>query len=205
MENLFSVDGLYLDIIDTNHCQWNQAKHYIHERYAKAFDAQLNDYMPAFMALMKEQEFVSLCGFRGAQSGELFLEQYLDIPADVIVSQQFSTAVKREQLVEFGQLASFNKGLSLVHFFLVAQALVARNYQWCIFTATDPLYAMMKRFGLSLVTIADADPNRILDATSIWGNYYQHQPRIVAGHLVSGLAHLNARLASSRSHAVGER
>ncbi len=204
MHNPLDLKALYLDVIDANHPRWPAAKTYIAQRYELAFDAHLNGYMPAFMALMQNDEFASLCGFRGAEQGPLFLEQYLDDAADVLLTRQFSTAVERHQLVEFGQLASFNKGFSLVHFFLIAQALVRRDYQWCIFTATDPLYAMMKRFGLSLVTIADADPSRIPDASKIWGTYYQHQPRIVAGNLVTGLRDLTLRLTQSHCKVVGE-
>ncbi len=204
MNNRLNLNALYLEVIDAKHAKWPNAKQYISERYQLAFDARLNGYMPAFMALMQGDEFASLCGFRGAEQGTLFLEQYLDDDASTLLSAQFATHVERHQLVEFGQLASFNKGFSLVHFFLIAEALVKRNYQWCIFTATDPLYAMMKRFGLPLQIIADADPNRIPNASEIWGTYYQHQPRIVAGNLIQGLARLSKLMPDNYSQAMGD-
>ncbi|CSC33336.1 thermostable hemolysin [Vibrio cholerae] len=49
----------------------------------------------------------------------------------------------------------------------------------------------MRRFGLQPTLIAQASPARIPNASQIWGTYYQHRPRILAGNLVHGCTHLN--------------
>jgi hypothetical protein len=38
---------------------------------------------------------------------------------------------------------------------------VEKDYQWFIFAATDPLLAMMARFGIYPTVITEADPSRI--------------------------------------------
>lgn len=199
MRDIFAHHPFELAIIDRNHPRRHDVEHYITQRYALAFDARLNGFMPTFMALMDDDHIKSLCGYRVASDESLFLEQYLDQPADQLLSEVFSHSVDRTRLIEFGQLASFSKGFSSLHFLLMTEKLVAQGYEWCIFTATDPLYAMMCRLGLSPVILTDADPDRIPDAHSIWGNYYHYQPRIVAGNLPGALAHLQA-LFSDRQH-----
>ncbi|EKO3964157.1 delta-VPH [Vibrio fluvialis] len=199
MRDFFQDHALDLAIIDRNHPKRGEVEHYIAQRYSLAFDARLNCFMPTFMALMDKDHIKSLCGYRVASEEALFLEQYLDHPADELLASAFSRPIDRAQLIEFGQLASFSKGFSSLHFLLMTQKLVEQGYEWCIFTATDPLYVMMCRLGLDPTILAEADPTRIPDAHSIWGNYYQYQPRIVAGNLKGALAHLQA-LFSDRKH-----
>lgn len=202
MKDFFQDHQLQLAIVDRNHPDRADVEHYIAQRYSLAFDARLDTFMPTFMALMDNNQIKSLCGYRVAGDEPLFLEQYLDQPADVLLAQVFAKRVDRHQLIEFGQLASFSKGFSSLHFLLMTQKLVEQGYEWCVFTATDPLYAMMSRLGLDTVILAEADPSRIPNAATIWGNYYQYQPRIVAGHLSGALQHLQA-LFAARQHRLG--
>ncbi|WP_165313189.1 thermostable hemolysin [Vibrio ziniensis] len=203
MADYFSSHPFELAIIDRLHPQRSDIENYISQRYSLAFDAHLNTFMPTFMALMEGEDIRSLCGFRIASDEPLFLEQYLDVSADSILSRIYHCSIERNNLIEFGQLASFSKGFSTLHFLLMTQKLVESGYEWCIFTATDPLYAMMSRLGLETTILAEADPLRIPDATYTWGNYYQHQPRIVAGNLKHGLAHLEALFAEKVLRARG--
>ena len=149
--------------------------------------------MPAFMVLTVENEMIASCGFRVAEDEPLFLEQYLDTDADVLVSQTFNTKIKRSQLIEFGQLSSFTRSTSPLHFLLMVETLVSLGYKWCIFTAIGPLHALMKRLGLYPTLIAEANPNNIPNVEHTWGTYYKHQPRIMAGNLQQGLTLLQAR------------
>ncbi|PJC86030.1 delta-VPH [Vibrio sp. HA2012] len=196
MKASIDIKKLNLEVIDRQHPLWEQAVSQIQERYRQAFDARLCSYMPIFTALMQSEHIISLCGYRIAEGETLFLEQYLAKPADVILSETFDTYVLRKSLVEFGQLGSFTKGISYIHFLKMTETLVEQGMEWCIFTATDPLYALMKRLGLSPVVIADADPDKIPHAPEIWGTYYQYQPRVFAGNLKHGLELLSSRLQS---------
>jgi hypothetical protein len=194
---------LKLQIIDKHNPIRNLAEKYISDRYNSAFNAQLNSFMPAYMALMQGEQIKSLCGFRVAQDEPLFLEQYLNQDAQILLSNLYKQNITRANLIEFGQLASFSKGMSAQHFLLMAEILVEKGYQWCIFTATDPLLAMMARFGIHPTVITEADPSRIADASKVWGSYYQYQPRIVAGNLQQGLAHLRALFAHRKQKMMG--
>ncbi len=181
-----------LDIVSPIHPFWHKVIEHVSLRYQEAFFAELKFFMPAYLTLISNDTIISVCGFRIAEEEPLFLEQYLEDEAQNLVSRVFQCDIKRSNLVEFGHLASFAKGKSALHFYLIAQMLVELGFEWCIFTATDPLHAMMARLGLEPHVIAHADPNKVPDAQSTWGSYYDHQPRVLAGNLVKGLERLRA-------------
>jgi hypothetical protein len=178
-----------LVVIDREHPMRDVVEKYVAERYASAFDAQIEVFMPVFLALLQGDQIRSVCGYRHAGRESLFLEQYCDRPVEEMIAEKFSQPVSRASLVEFGQLAAFSKGLSPYHFYLITKHFVALNYQWCICTVTDPLYALMKRLGLNPTFILEAHPDQVKDAHQ-WGSYYRYQPRIVAGNLRHSLAYL---------------
>ncbi len=187
-----SLQGFSLDIVSPDHPLWHNVIEHVSLRYQEAFFADLKLFMPAYLTLIDNDSIISVCGFRIAEQEPLFLEQYLDDEAQNLVSGIFQCDVKRSNLVEFGHLASFAKGMSALHFYLIAEMLVERGFEWCIFTATDPLHAMMARLGLEPQVITHADPNKVPDAQSTWGSYYDHQPRVLAGNLVKGLERLRS-------------
>lgn len=180
-----------LEFVDEHHPLRADVETYVKNRYSVAFDARLQQFMPVFLVLMSGSEVVSACGYRVANQEPLFLEQYLDESAEKAIGRLFETDIDRAQLIEFGQLASFSKGLSAQHFLQMTRHMVAMGYAWCIFTATDPLYAMMRRLGLAPQVIVEADADKVINAHA-WGRYYQYQPRIMAGDLRQGLLHLEA-------------
>lgn len=181
-------------IIDKQHPYRQDVEQYVSTRYKDAFNAKIIEFMPTFMAIYDDQQVLhSVCGFRVASQESLFLEQYLSQPADALMAIAFDQKIDRSKLIEFGQLASFSHGMSPLHFMLMTQKLVDSGFEWCIFTATDPLYVMMCRLGLQLHVLSDANPNVIPDAESTWGTYYHHQPRVSVVNLPLGLKQLTAR------------
>lgn len=179
-----------LDVVYPLHPLWNSVVEHVSLRYQQAFGADLRVFMPGYLTLLDANSIVSVCGFRIAADEPLFLEQYLDAPAQDLISQLFETHVERSNLVEFGHLASFAKGMSPLHFLLIAEYLVDNGFEWCIFTATDPLYALMSRLGLDPRLITSADAEKVLDSEKTWGTYYEHQPKVFAGNLLKGLQRL---------------
>lgn len=191
MTKINSRDQVQLHIVDKNHIDKSHVESYIQARYEKAFNAHVDEFMPMFVAIYnQQQQLLSACGYRVASDEALFLEQYLDKPADDMMSNEFGQIIERHKLIEFGQLASFSHGMSPMHFMLMAEHLVALGYEWCIFTATDPLYAMMCRLGLQPTILANANSASVTDAQYKWGTYYHHQPKVSAGNIKQGLEQL---------------
>lgn len=189
------INGIEFVLVGEHHPLRENVEHYVRERYALAFDATLLVFMPTFACIFDgDGALLSVCGFRAADSGTLFLEQYLDSPAETVLSQQFGTVIPRGAVIEFGQLASFSRGVSLTLFAHLSQYLVSCGYQWGIFTATGPLQALMHRFGLQPVTLQRADACRVENAASLWGRYYSFLPHVSAGNLVGGATQLSRLL-----------
>lgn len=190
-------------IVAEGHPLRSEVERIVTERYNQAFNANVDEFMPNFSCLLgKDGEILSVCGFRAAGASSLFLEQYLDQPAETLISEHFQQSVPRDSIIEFGQLASFSRGVSLQHFSFLSHYLVEQGYRWCIFTATGPLYALMRRFGLSPEALVPADAARIENAERIWGNYYCHKPKVSAGDLVKGAEQLLVRQQPSQSEHV---
>ncbi|AMG29554.2 delta-VPH [Grimontia hollisae] len=200
-----AMNGTEFVLVGEHHPLREHVEHYVRERYALAFDATLLVFMPTFACILdSDGALLSVCGFRTADSGPLFLEQYLDSPAETVLSQQFGTVIPRDAVIEFGQLASFSRGVSLTLFAHLSQYLVSCGYQWGIFTATGPLQALMHRFGLQPVTLQRADACRVENAASLWGSYYSFLPHVSAGNLVGGATQLS-RLLNQSAAVPGQR
>lgn len=187
-------------LVGENHPLRERVEQYVRERYAQAFDASLSEFMPTFACILDDEDLIlSVCGFRAADTETLFLEQYLDAPAQVVLSHQFNTVIRRETVIEFGQLASFSRGISLSLFAQLSQYLVSQGYQWCIFTATGPLQALMHRFGLSPVKLTPASASRLNNGGREWGCYYASSPYVSAGSLIGGAAQLSLLVIQSKA------
>jgi hypothetical protein len=193
VENKVIRADIKLLSINEQHPLRGEVEQYVATRYAHAFNASITEFMPTFMAIYQSGQLLSVCGYRVASQSQLFLEQYLQQPADIIMSTEFGESINRNKLIEFGQLASFSRGMSPLHFMLMTQHLVDLGFEWCIFTATDPLYVMMCRLGLHPHMLANADHEHIANAQSNWGTYYHKQPCVSAGNLRLGLSQLTKR------------
>lgn len=176
-------------LVDEHHPRRAEVEAHISARYQHAFHADIPEFMPFLVAIINEQQqLCSACGFRVALHEPLYLEHYLDAPVEHVLARHYRYPIAREQVVEIGQLASFSKGAAPVQFLAVARLLVNLGYQWCVFTATGPLFAMMTRMGLALAPMVAAAGERVGEDFQHWGEYYQHQPRVAAGSLTDGLA-----------------
>lgn len=182
--------SINLQVVNRTHPLRNKVEQYVASRYKLAFDAQITEFMPTFLCVYSNEELLSVCGYRVASQEPLFLEQYLSEKAEEMMTEQFSQIIKRTNIIEFGQLASFSKGISPLHFLLIAKHLVEEGFEWCIFTATDPLYAMMVHLGLTPTVLSQAAESDISEAQSTWGTYYHNAPRVSAGNLKVGLSQL---------------
>ncbi len=192
------------ELVGRSHPLRSQVEAYVTKRYEHAFNAQLNQFMPEYLLLREGELIKSVCGIRSAEQESLFLEQYLPASAETLITEHFGCAIHRASIIEFGQLASFSHGLSALHFLMMTDTLVEQGFEWCIFTATDPLHAMLSRLGLSPKVLAQADAKYVTDANKIWGSYYQHQPRILAGNLKQGLKQLSSLYQQRRARSGGE-
>jgi hypothetical protein len=122
-------------------------------------------------------------GLRGAADHPLYLEQYLDRPVEAAIVGATGRPVSRRQVVEVGNLAGANCRTAVRMVALLPAHLLAREYQWIVFTATSAVREILLGFGAPLIELARADGERVASGPDQWGRYYETDPRVFAGYL----------------------
>jgi hypothetical protein len=161
------------------------------ERYALVFGAHLTRFMPSLLTLSDNAgEVLAIMGLREAGGERLFVEDYLDEPAEQAAARVLATPVPRQTLVEVGNLAVFGEGKGRAIVAAATRSLIESGYRHVIFAATRELRAVFARLGLSALTVAPASPERLGARAQDWGRYYDTEPMVLCGSLLPGLQRL---------------
>ncbi|MFZ5491073.1 MAG: thermostable hemolysin [Pseudomonadota bacterium] len=165
---------------------------YIARRYARCHGAHIDVFMPQLLVAGQGHRHAAAVGLRPAGPQPLFLEQYLDGPVEAALAAGLRQPVERAQAVEIGNLAVSNRLAGQLLITLLIEALRGAGFRWLVFTATRPVRALVQGLGFPLETLAAADPARLGVARAAWGRYYEAEPRVMAGDLAAGVAHIRA-------------
>jgi hypothetical protein len=164
--------------------QRGQVEHYVFEQFRANHDAIVRDFMPLLLTTNCQGDYTSAVGIRPASRQEMFLEQYLPYTAEKALGELVGQCVKRGDVVEIGNLVATQRGSSQLLFLIMAAVLHRAGFEWMMFTATPQVHKMIKRLGLELHALGDADPSALdTDSLSSWGSYYESRPQILAGNL----------------------
>lgn len=164
---------------------------FIAARFAEVYGAELYNFMPRLFGLRDAQgTLLAAFGMRPAQHGSerdpLFLEHYLDRPVEGLVAQAAGRPVPRDHVVEVGNLAGATPGALRQLIPLVCEQLHREGYHWVVFTGSARLCNSFSRLGLPLKVIASAPVERLsAEERQRWGRYYDHQPSVMTGDIVS--------------------
>ncbi len=151
----------------------------IRRLYWKRYDAVLASFARTIVAELDEAGDVECAaGLRLGQE-ELFSEAYLDLPVEQALKEHLMRTVSRSRIVEVCHLAGRGSGCSLPFVEKLIGLLRAMDTEWAIFTATRPLRSLLRRSGLTMIDLGQADRNRVADP-AVWGSYFEHDPRIMA-------------------------
>lgn len=164
---------------------------FIRKVFASRYGARVASFAPELMLLEQAGRIAAAAGWRGAASGPLFLESYLDAPVQEGIGRLTAHPVARERIVEVGNLASASPGGGARMILALAEHLHRLGFEWAVFTATQELIGIFAKLGLPPLTLGMADPGRLGSAASDWGRYYDSRPVVVAGRV---------RLALDRMH-----
>lgn len=160
-----------------------EAESFVRSVFARHYGARVAAFAPNLMLLERNDEVIAATGWRPADGEQLFLERYLDLPIEQAMARLASQHVRRERIVEVGNLAAEKPGSSIHVVLELARHLDRLGYEWVVFTATSELIRIFTRLGLPLLALAPADPSRLGDAAGAWGSYYDTRPVIVAGRI----------------------
>lgn len=164
---------------------------FVAETFARAHGATVQAFMPAMLGLEDGGgRLRCVLGYRGADSGALFLERYLSSPIEVSIARAAGVAgaIPRASIVEVGNLAGRGCRAAMHLVARLPRLLGARGYTWVSFTATSRVRELLAAFDAPLLDLGPADPARLGAEARDWGRYYATQPRVVAGWLPQGLA-----------------
>ena len=169
-----------------------EAESFVRSVFARHYGADVTAFAPNLLMVEQDRRLVAVTGWRPAAEQPLFLERYLDAPIEVSMQRLADIPVKRERIVEVGNLAAEKAGGSLHVILELAAHLDRLGYEWVVFTATNELIGIFTRLGLPLLALAPADPARLGDEAAAWGSYYETQPIVVTGRIRHALERAGA-------------
>lgn len=163
----------------------DEAEEYIQSLFARTYRARIQQFMPLIMSLYDiDTCILAVLGLRPATDEKLFLEQYLDVPVESELNKvlvAFGAEVKREDIIEVGNLASSHTGGARWLIIALTAYLQGAGYQWTVFTALPALQNSFRRLGLKLIPLTEANLDKLpVECHADWGNYYDGKPHVVA-------------------------
>lgn len=167
-------------------CHWperHRLERLIQACFAAEHDARISRFLPRLFGLWQGDRPLAAVGVRRADEFRLFQEGYLDLPAELCLSQALGTSVSRDGLAEIGNLASRRRGLQRLLFVHLIDQLAAEGLTWVLFTAIPAVVNGIRRLGIELLPLRLADPAWLGEEREDWGHYYDRHPWVMAGDL----------------------
>lgn len=161
-----------------------ELERYVCSAFARKHAASIQTFMPSLLGFRDgEGRLRGVVGLRNAAMERLYLEQYLDVPVESAVASATGRVVRRDEIVEAGNLAGGNCRAAVRMIAQLPTYLMAQDLRWIVFTATSTIRQILLGFGAPLVELARADGTRITSGVDAWGSYYDTDPRVFAGYL----------------------
>jgi Thermostable hemolysin len=178
-------------LIQTGDARRADTEAFIAQIYRARYGAELSRFLPHLLAFRNAAGGLQAAvGLRCGNEGPLFVEQYLDEPAEAAVAAATGRAVPRDQLIEVGNFGALSAGDARELILHLTQWLHLADFRWVLFAATRQLRNAFDRLHLATVELADASASRLTDDRSQWGRYYDAQPKLVFGDIAAGHAYL---------------
>lgn len=176
-----------LDIVLDGENKRAEIEHFIQEMFMKQYSADVKQYLPwLFSVQNQDKEIQGALGLRDAHGSALFLEQYLNNDVEKVASSIVEGEIKRNDIIEVGNLAAASKGGARMLIYTLTAFLRGAGYKWVVFTAPKLLINSFERLGLPLHYLADAKLDCLINDKSDWGNYYDSSPQVVIGNVDKG-------------------
>lgn len=176
--------SLHLGVAGSDAPDRAELEAFVGAAFRRRHDATVTSFMPTLLSFRdRAGDLRGVIGLRGAVPQRLYLEQYLEQPVEAAIAAATGQPVRREQVVEVGNLAGANCRAAMRMVALLPGYLLSRDYRWIVFTATSTVRGILEGFGAPLVELARADGARVAGSPDRWGRYYEQDPRVFAGFL----------------------
>ena len=178
-------------LVDAAHPDRHEVERYIAHVYLQRYGAVLRSFLPHLLVYRDGAGAIrAAVGIRHGDEGRLFVEQYLDAPAEQAIGALTGDVPGRAQVVEVGNFASATAGDARELILQLTTCLHRQGLRWVLFAATRQLRNAFDRLHLSTVELAEARSERLVGDHSDWGSYYDAQPRVMFGDIAAGQAYL---------------
>jgi Thermostable hemolysin len=158
------------------------AKRFIEARYLDMFGSNAPVRYPHLLVLSDNQgNTAAALGIRRASEGPLFLEQYLDVPAEQAIEQATGDAPSRAGIVELGSFAADSSRTATYLITAMAAYMQHQSFSHALVTSTGRLRRLFALFGFDLRSLGDARKDALPDGGKAWGLYYDDAPLVLAG------------------------
>ncbi len=157
-----------------------EAEALIQKVFLQQHQAEIHYFLPELLSLRCAGSLTAALGMQSASHGALFLEQYLPEPIEQVLSAQTGQSVRREQILEIGNLVSVRPGSSLLLMVALSELIAASRFRWVTFTATSEVQSLLTKLHYQPLLLAAASADKLQQPDS-WGAYYQKQPKVMAG------------------------
>lgn len=184
-----------LQLVKASDLQRSSIEQFIASGFAKAYQADVQSFMPNLLGVSRSGEWQAVLGLRSAADNSLFIEQYLSAPVEQVLGQHGMDA-KRSQLIEIGHLYAINRQSLLQLFVLMVYALDQLNYRYLLCAATTQVRSILSRHGIELTELGEAKAEALGEDAASWGSYYETSPKVCLMDLaaVTGLIHSDEKL-----------
>lgn len=184
-----------LQLVKASDPQRASIEHFIASGFAKAYQADVQSFMPNLLGVSRDGDWQAVLGLRSAAQSSLFIEQYLPQPVEQMLSQSGMQA-SRHQLIEIGHLYAINRQSLLQLFVLMAYALDQLNYRYLLCAATTQVRGILSRHGIELTELGEAKAEALGEHAASWGSYYDTNPKVCVMDLaaVTRLIHSDEKL-----------
>lgn len=188
------IPGPTLDLHHPQSAGRKTVEDYIARQFNQIHGASIRHFMPQLLSMNCKDQPITALGMRSAESGDLFLEQYLPRAIESFVSKVAGKFVSRSAIVEIGNLVSTQRGGSQLLFIMLTALLEPSHFDWVVFTATPQVHKTMTRMGMTLHELYEADPALLTKShISEWGTYYDCRPKVVAVSVAAAMQTLLER------------
>ncbi len=160
---------------------------YIANAFARAYGAEVSQFAPYLMSMVCAGSVSAAAGVRPANLGPLFLEQYLDVPVERLLSDYYQTDIGRDDIFELGNLAALRPGVCQLLYLVMAGVMERTRMNHVVFAGTRQVAKGLAKLGFNTRTFAPAEPARLNGDATNWGSYYDNEPKIMAIDLAESM------------------
>ncbi|WDE07675.1 thermostable hemolysin [Thalassomonas viridans] len=177
------------ELITRTSSERNRVERFISEGFKRAFDAQIDNFLPAIITIKNRGDIKAALGIRSART-PLFIEQYTKTPVQELAYFK-QKMVKRPNIAEIGNLYSSSSRFTISLFLTMGVALYLNGYSHLVFAGTKQVIELLSSTGSKTHFLCHADKGALDDEQSSWGSYYQAKPQVVAVDLLQIMCVIN--------------